>query len=314
MSRRALFVYFPQCEVLDFAGPLQALHEANAFTNGAYEIVHCAVANSTTTAQGLVLGALAPLPRPRSDDVIFVPGFPVHQTSPPKQIDRWLKDSYRAGAQIFCTCTGAFMLARAGLLDGRACTTHWKRTQELQSGFPRLRVLTGHLYVRDGAITTSAGITAGIDMTLDFLEREHGAAVAAKVAREMVVYLRRDGSQKQESIFLAYRSHIDPAIHAVQDWLIAHPSEKARLPELAAIAHMSVRNLTRAFQKATGVSITEYRRELRLERAKTLMADPKRTIDEIAERSGFADARQFRRLWRDAYGVSPGRARLVSRR
>lgn len=311
MSRRALFLYFPGCEVLDFAGPLQAIHEANEFTGNAYDIVHCGTGKTIATAQGLTLGALMPLPQPRPDDVVFVPGFPTLKTKPPRDLDRWLKSAFGAGAQILATCTGAFVLARSGLLDGRACTTHWKRTEDLQRAFPKARVFTGHLYVREGSITTSAGITAGIDMTLDFLEREHGAAVAAKVAREMVVYIRREGGQKQESIYLAYRSHIDPAIHAVQDWLIAHPAQKTNLPELAAIANMSVRNLTRAFQKATDISISAYKRGLRLERAKTLMADPNLTIDAIAADSGFADARQFRRLWRERYGVSPARYRAA---
>lgn len=305
MSRRALFVYFPQCEVLDFAGPLQALHEANAFTKNTYEIVHCGVSQSAKTAQGLMLGALAPLPQPSATDVIFVPGYPTRSAQPPKALDRWLKSCHAAGARILSTCTGAFVLARAGLLDGRSCTTHWKRTGELQQAFPRVRVLTGQLFVRDGAITTSAGISAGIDMTLDYIEREHGAAIAAYVAREMVVYLRRDGTHKQDSIYLSYRSHIDPAIHALQDWLTAHPAEKTNLPDLAALANMSVRNLTRAFQRATGISIAAYRQALRLERAKTLLADPKRSIEQVAEDSGFADARQLRRLWREAYGVSP---------
>lgn len=288
------------------------MHEANAFTNGAYEIVHCGVGESTATAQGLVLGALSPLPRPRSDDVAFVPGYPTDALQPPRQLDRWLKASYDAGAQILSTCTGAFVLARAGLLNGRCCTTHWKRTAELQTLFPKVRVLTGHLYVREGAITTSAGISSGIDMTLDFIEREHGPAIAAKVAHEMVVYIRREGGQKQESIYLAHRSHIDPAVHDVQDWLIAHPAQRAPLTELASIAHMSVRNLTRAFQKATGISISTYRRRLRLEHAKTLLADPDRTIEAIASDSGFADARQFRRLWRETYGVSPARYRAAT--
>lgn len=309
MKRRALFVYFPKCEVLDFAGPLQALHEANDFTNGAYEIVHCGATEATRTAQGLMLASLAPLPKPCKTDVIFVPGYPPREAKPPRDLDRWLRKANAVGAQIFSTCTGAFVLARAGLLDGRSCTTHWKRTQELQDEYPAVRVLTAHLYVQDENVTTSAGITAGIDMTLDFIEREHGPAIAAKVAREMVVYIRRDGAQRQESIYLAYRSHIDPAVHAVQDWLIANPSERARLEDLAAVGNMSVRTLTRSFQRATGISIGEYRRGLRLEYARALLADPQLTIDAIAANAGFADARQFRRLWREAYGESPARYR-----
>lgn len=309
MSRRALFVYFPKCEVLDFAGPLQAVHEVNGLLGDAYAIVHCAVDTAADTAQGLLLGSLAPLPQPLASDVIFVPGYPTRGAQPPRALERWLERAHEAGAQILATCTGAFVLARAGLLAGRACTTHWKRTDELQAAFPAACVQTGLLYVRDGSITTSAGITAGIDMTLDFIEREHGAALAARVAREMVVYVRRDGSQKQESVYFAHRSHIDPAIHAVQDWLVAHPSEAARLPDLAAIAHMSVRNLTRAFQRATGVSIGEYRRTLRLEHAKALLNDPQRTIEAVAADSGFADPRHFRRVWRQKHGVPPAQSR-----
>jgi transcriptional regulator GlxA family with amidase domain len=305
MQRRAVFVYFSQCEVLDFAGPLQALHEANAFIPAPYEIVHCAGGKSATTAQGLQLGGLDPLPQPRSSDLVFIPGYPVREVSVPRELDPWLRRCRDAGAEIFATCTGAFVLARAGLLNGRACTTHWKYTEELQRRYPRARVLGGQLYVRDGSLNTSAGITAGIDMTLDFIERTNGAVIAAKVAREMVVYIRREGAHKQESIYLAYRSHIDPGVHAVQDYLIAHPDEQCSLAGLAKTAHMSIRTLTRAFARATGTSIASYRTRLRLERAKVLLADPAMTIDAIASRCGFSDARQLRRLWRAQYGSSP---------
>jgi transcriptional regulator GlxA family with amidase domain len=308
MKRRAIFVYFPHCEVLDFAGPLQAIHELNAYAGEPYEILHCGIAPDATSAQGLALGSLCPLPEPRANDSIFVPGFPV-STGVPRGFARWLKACDRAGARIFAVCTGAFVLAQAGLLDGKRCTTHWKRTDELQQRFPKCIVETGRLFVRDGNITTSAGITAGIDMTLDFIEQEHGAAVAASVAREMVVYIRRDGMQKQDSVYLDYRTHIDPAIHAVQDWLVAHPAEHSTLSDLAKIANMSARNLTRAFHKATGISIAAYRQRLRLEHAKTLLANPQLSIENVAERSGFADARQLRRLWRGAYGASPRESR-----
>jgi transcriptional regulator GlxA family with amidase domain len=308
MKRRAIFVYFEHCEVLDFAGPLQALHELGSYINNPHEILHCGAATQAMSAQGLVVGSLQPLPQPRAGDCVFVPGFPVNH-GVPRGFSRWLKACDRAGARLFAVCTGAFVLAQAGLLDGKQCTTHWKRTDELQQRFPECGVQTGRLFVRDGNITTSAGITAGIDMTLDFIEQEHGAAVAAAVAREMVVYIRRDGAQKQDSVYLDYRTHIDPAIHAVQDWLVAHPAQHSTLADLAKIAHMSTRNLTRAFLKATGISIAAYRQRLRLEHAKTLLANPQLSIENVAERSGFTDARQLRRLWRGAYGMSPRESR-----
>ena len=308
MKRRAVFVYFPKCEVLDFAGPLQAIHEANALT-GAYELLHCGASRGAQTAQGLALGPLQALPAPRASDIIFVPGYPTQEIAPPRELAGWLRDCLAAGARICATCTGAFVLAQAGLLDGRTCTTHWKRTAELQAQFPKATVLNGRLFVHDGPITTAAGISAGIDMALDLLEREHGAPLAARVAREMVVYIRRDGSQRQESVYLEHRTHIDPAIHAVQDWLIAHPAQKSPLTELAGVANMSTRNLTRAFVKATGLSIGAYRRRIRLEHAKSLLANPALSIENVAAGSGFTDARQLRRLWRAAYGSSPRHSR-----
>jgi transcriptional regulator GlxA family with amidase domain len=313
MKRRAIFVYFPRCEVLDFAGPLQAIHELNEYAREPYEIVHCGTTAAVTSAQGLSLAQLKPLPEPREGDCIFVPGFPAPASSMPQGLGPWLKAAVRAGARIFAVCTGAFVLAQTGLLDGRRCTTHWKRTDDLQWRYPRTTVVTGRLFVRDGAITTSAGISAGIDMTLDFIEQEHGAAVAAAVAREMVVYIRRDGAQKQESIYLDHRTHIDPAIHAVQDWLVAHPGSHSTLADLARIASTSTRTLTRAFFSATGVSISTYRQRLRLEHAKNLLANPQLSIERVAEEAGFSDARQLRRLWRAAYGESPRAARPGAR-
>lgn len=302
---RAIFVYPPQAVVLDFAGPLQAMADCNAIVGDRYEILHCAVTANVATSQGLQVGALAPLPEPRADDVIFVPGYPVMRGAPPAALVRWLQAAAKAGARILATCTGAFLLGRAGLLDGRRCTTHWRRTQLLQEHFPKAQVLTGRLFVHDGRVSTSAGVASGIDMTLDFIEQEHGPLVAAQVAREIVVYMRRDASHKQESVYTEFRTHIDPGVHAVQDWLVAHPETKHDLRGLAKVANMSERNLTRAFARATGISIGEYRTRLRLERARTLLANPAITVEAVAARTGFEDARQLRRLWRTAYGTSP---------
>jgi transcriptional regulator GlxA family with amidase domain len=216
------------------------------------------------------------------------------------------------GAQVCSVCTGSFVLAEAGLLDGRRCTTHWKRLQEFQKKFPRAKVMSDRLFVQDGRIITSAGIASGIDMALDLIEQHHGPRMAAAVAREMVVYLRRDGHQRQESIYLDHRTHLHPGIHAVQDWFIANPSRPARLTELSAIAHMSPRNLTRVFRQATGISIHEYRTRLRLEQVRSLLNNPELTLEAIAERCGFAGARQLRRVWKAAFGSAPAAARRKS--
>jgi transcriptional regulator GlxA family with amidase domain len=302
-SRRVIFVYFDGCEVLDFAGPLQAFHEANSF-GADYRLEHCGAAPRAVTNQGLGLAGLAPLPAVCADDLILIPGFPVQTARLPHALVPWLKKSYANRATLSSVCTGSFALARAGLLNHRRCTTHWKRTAELQKLCPAAQVLSERLFVEDGHIFTSAGIAAGIDLALALIERDCGPLVASKVAREMVVYIRRDGHQQQPSVYLGYRTHLHPGVHAVQDWLGGHLSQKAGIAALSKIAHMSPRNLTRAFRHATGVSIHHYRTGLRLEHARILRRNPELTIEAIAAECGFADARQFRRLRRKATGIT----------
>jgi transcriptional regulator GlxA family with amidase domain len=181
---------------------------------------------------------------------------------------------------------------------------------DLARRYSRARVLSNRLFVDDGPITTSAGIVSGVDMTLALIERRHGPLVTVAAARELVVYLRRDGAHQQQSIYLDYRTHLHPGIHRVQDWLIAHPAEKATLADLARVAAMSPRNLTRAFRQATGISIQDYRTRLRLELAKSLLHDPGLTVEAVAARCGFESSRQLRRLFKETLGAAPSRLRL----
>jgi len=150
-------------------------------------------------------------------------------------------------------------------------------------------------------------------MALWLIEARHGPMVAAATAREMVVYLRRDGAHGQGSVYLEYRTHLHPGVHRVQDWLVAHPAERATLAELGRLAAMSPRNLTRAFRQATGISVLEFRTRLRLELARSLLHDPGLTIAAVAGDCGFESARQLRRLWRAAFGGSPSDGRAVGR-
>jgi transcriptional regulator GlxA family with amidase domain len=308
LSRRVIFALFDECETLDFAGPLQAFDQASAH-GGAYELHLCALSPTIRTAQGLEVAGLGPLGEVGPEDMVVVPGYSIGSLSLPRAAADWLRAAHARGAQMCSVCTGAFALGEAGLLDGRQCTTHWKLTAELQRRYPTAMVISERLFVEDGRIVTSAGIASGIDLALALIERDLGPFVAAMVARELVVYLRRDASHRQQSIYLDYRTHLNPNVHAVQDWILAHPSERAHLPALASIAHMSVRNLTRAFRESTGISIHEFRTRVRLEQAQTLMHDPDLTIEAIAARCGYAGGRQLRRLWRQAYGAPPSEAR-----
>jgi transcriptional regulator GlxA family with amidase domain len=285
----------PQVEILDLAGPLQAFYEANA-TRARYRVRVCSPKSRIESHHGVVLAGLDPLPEDPGDALVIVPGMPYARTEKlDRGVVRWLTRAARGGAHIASVCTGAFALGEAGLLDGRRCTTHWSRTSELARRFPRARVLVDRLFVTEDNVTTSAGIASGIDMALAFIEQSDGPAVAAEVAREMVVYLRRDGAQEQSSVYLDHRTHLHPGVHRVQDWIVRNPAERATLESFAEVAGMSPRSLTRMFRQATGISVHDFATRVRVELAKTLMNDPSLTMEAVAQRCGFTSARHLRR-------------------
>ena len=307
--RRVIFVALPHFEVLDLTGPLQAFHEANACGAGC-AILLCGPAPRICSDQGLWVSDLQPLPAPEAGDLIVIPGLRMATLDAlDPAVFAWVRSAHERGAHVASVCTGAFVLAKAGLLAGRQCTTHWSRVEELGRRFPEASVLTNRLFVHDGPVTTSAGIASGIDMALSLLERSHGPLLVAAVAREMVIYIRRDGVHRQQSVYLDYRTHLHPGIHRVQDWLTAHPAEKATLAALARLAALSPRHLTRIFRQATGISIQEFRTRLRLELARDLLNDPGMTVAAVATRCGFESDRQLRRLWKEAFGTTPGASR-----
>jgi transcriptional regulator GlxA family with amidase domain len=302
--QRIIFLILPDVEILDLAGPLQVFHEANRY-GASYNFLLCAPTSVVRADQGVSLADLQPLVDVVEGDLVVVPG--IRTTSLDKvsrDVLKWLREAHARRAQICSICTGAFVLAQAGLLDGRQCTTHWTRTEELQRQFPRVKVITNRLFVEDERLTTSAGIAAGIDLALSIVERRHGPRLTAAVAREMVVYLRRDGSQKQDSVYLDYRAHLHPGVHRVQDLLSSQPEERRTLRQLSVLANMSERNLTRVFRQATGIAIGDYVTRLRLELARTLLADPQLSLEAIAARCGFESARQLRRISKRIFGAS----------
>ena len=308
---RVVFLILPGVELLDLAGPLQALHQARQF-GCAYELRFCSPFPEVSCDQGPVLARLEGLIAPEPGDLVFIPGGTELQPSrPAPAVLEWLWQADRTGVRFFTVCTGAFLLADAGLLDGRDCTTHWAFVERLQLRCPKARVLANRLFVSSGTVTSSAGIVAGVDMTLDLLEQEHGPHLAAQVARDLVVYIRRDGAHSQHSVYLDYRGHIHQGIHSLQDWLVAHPCEDRPLADLARMAGMSVRNLTRQFRASTGISIHDYVTRLRLERARDLMRDPGMTLEAVAEQCGLGEARRMRRLWRQAFGEAPSATRSL---
>jgi transcriptional regulator GlxA family with amidase domain len=294
------------------AGPAQAFHSAANYGAG-YELRFCASSPEISSAQGLVFKTETELPDIGRNDLIVVPGQWSKHIKDGKllnaRIMAWLREAYKSEAHLASVCSGAFALGEAGFLNGRRCTTHWSLTDELQRRYPDARVATTALYVHDGRITTSAGIASGIDMALSLIELHYGPTLTAKVARDLVVFLRRHGGHDQTSIYLSFRDHLHPGVHRVQDWLSTHFAEPVRLPRLAKLAHMSSRNLVRAFKTTTGLTPLQYQQRLRLEFAGSLLRDSRLTVESIAESCGFEDARHFRRLWKSTFHAPPSKLR-----
>jgi transcriptional regulator GlxA family with amidase domain len=305
VSREVYVLLIPGVHALDFAGPVQAIYEASAM-GADYRLRYVGSEGEIRSAQGFVIGKVEPLPWIGPADWLLVPGTESSRLDALRVPRAWLRDALERGARISSICSGAFVLAKAGLLDGRECTTHWKLIELLQAWSPTARVLENRLFVCDENVFTSAGEASGIDLALSVIEDDHGPELAAKVAREMVVYVRRSGSSAQRSIYLEHRAHTHPGVHRVQDWIVAHPDGRATVEQMADVAGVSPRHLTRLFKEATGITLKAFAHKVKLEVADKLANNPELTADDIAERCGFKDARQLRRLWVQHFGQSMG--------
>lgn len=313
---RVLFLVVEGLEILDLAGPLQAFYGA-ASTGADYEISLVGEAPEVPAAQNLTLASIEPLTNDVcARDVIVIPGSArfrdalwLKRHGP---LVSWVHNAHAAGATVASVCVGAFLLGAAGLLDGRTCTTHWKYVDQLAQRYPNARVIADRLYVFDERTATSAGIASGIDLSLAMIERRQDARTAAFVAREMVVTARRPGRHEQVSPLFDKRDHTIHEVHLVQDRLLEDLAASYRLEDLAEHASLSVRTLTRQFRAATGTTINGYLTALRLARAKELLRSEALSIETVAERCGFADGRQLRRLWKSAYGEPPSRYRTTN--
>jgi transcriptional regulator GlxA family with amidase domain len=304
--RRVVFTLYPGFEILDLAGPLQVFDEAKK-RGLEIEILSCGLSDSAVSEQGLAVSGLAPMPSFGAGDWIFVPGHTVGKVPIPRALVSAVREAARSGALLVSACSGAFILGEAGLLDGKSCTTHWRRIDELRARFPKAKVIGDRLFIEDGNLVTCGGCACGIDLALYLIDREKGPVFTSRIARELIVFMRRDRDHPQTSVYLDYRSHANPGIHAVQDWLVENQAKPAGIDDLARMGGMSVRNFARAFREATGTTPGEYRTLLRLERAMIMLNNPEMTVEAVASVCGFPDARALRRQWKKRYGNPPRR-------
>jgi transcriptional regulator GlxA family with amidase domain len=236
-------------------------------------------------------------------DTLIVGGSAVIGSLTPGVI-KFLQQALGRCRRVAATCTGAFILAEAGLLDGRRATTHWNRARELQARFPKVKVEEDRIFIIDGPVWTSAGMTAGIDLALAMIEKDLGADVARAVARKLVVYHRRAGGQSQFSALL----ELEPKSDRIQSAL-AYAKRNLDTPltvgQLAEAAHLSPRQFSRAFRAETGQSPAKAVENLRVEAARLMMEQSRHPIDVIARQTGFADRDRMRRAFLRAFGQPP---------
>lgn len=312
----------PRTMLLDVAGPAEVLRRTGVEQNAVgFDMRFVGPAAELASSVGLVLGRIAPLPDLVPDGAIIMlsgnidplPGQDVRADAEQEQtIVDWLRRTVRPGHMLVSICSGAVLAARAGLMDGKACTTHHSSYDALRSASPGCRVLENRLFVEDGQCWSSAGITAGIDLALHLASRLCGPGVAAAVARYLVVYMRRAGADPQLSPWLEGRNHLHPAIHRVQDAISADPAHDWSLPALAAIAHASPRHLSRLFRDHAGMTVPDYVNRLRVGLARRLIENSRLDMEAVAERAGFGSTRQLRRAWGRLHDAPPSAARRAT--
>ena len=325
-ARRTIAVYVvlaPHTLLLDVSGPLEVLRKANDYQRDVrFEARFVGPMAEVKSSVGLTLSKIEPLPDELpADAFVMVPGAtdvssPGHAlktiSAAEEKIVAWLGKAIKPHHTLISICAGALLAGRAGLLDEYFCTTHHVCCAELAELAPRAKILENRLYVEDGQRLTSAGVTAGIDLMLHVVSRLIDTACAVRIARALVIYLRRAGADPQMSPWLEGRNHLHSVVHRVQDAITAEPARDWKLEDAAAIAHMSARHLSRLFNDQAGMSLADYTNRVRIALAGELLKQTRLDIEGVAERTGFASPRQFRRAWGRYHARPPSQARTTA--
>jgi transcriptional regulator GlxA family with amidase domain len=301
-------------QALDVAGPLDVFSEANGFLpqDRGYDLFLVAPQRASIRASnGMPLVAhLAFETAARRFDTVLVAGGPdLPEAAEDKAASCWLQDWGRRAGLYGSICTGAFVLGHAGLLDGRVVTTHWQAAARLASQFPAARVESDRIFSRDGALVTSAGVTAGIDLALELVAEDHGAAIALACAKRLLVVTQRQGGQSQFSPLLQRRSAGDTPLRKVQDYVLAHVGEPFPVERLAGIAGTSARTVARLFVQEMGLTPHDFVENVRLDQARNLLEASDLALKAVAFDCGFAGPEQMRAVFQRRLGLSPLRYR-----
>jgi len=311
MTRSIGVLVYPNFELLDAAGPISAFGNANIFAPGAYSISVLALRPGPVVSDSGAALLAAALPKTPFDTLI-VSGGADWKLPFSVEILTWVRTAARRARRVASICTGAFLLAEAGLLNGRRATTHWEASAELARRYPEVRVEPDRIFVQAGKIWTSAGVSAGIDLALALIGRDLGEDIARRTAQELVVYHRRPGGQSQFSALIEVDRQ-DGRFAELLHWVRSHLREPLTVDRLADRAAMSPRNFSRAFTAETGLTPAKAVERLRLEAARERVESSTEPIEQLSAAVGFADPERMRRAFVRAFGQPPQALRRAAR-
>ena len=306
--RRVTVVAFPDVEVLDVTGPLEVFAQAAHFRRAAYTTeILTSGASPIVCSAGVKLvpdGSIGDV-RGRIDTLVVAGGRGVAEAMRDRRLLRWLARMAPRVRRLASVCSGTFLLAEAGLLDGRRVTTHWRGCDELARRYPALTVERDPIFVRDDSVYTSAGVTAGMDLALALVEEDHGRQLALRVARQLVMFLKRPSGQSQFSAQLALQTADREPLRELQAWIADHLDGDLSVPVLAAEVAMSERNFARVFTRDVGVTPARFVERARVEGARRRLEESADGVEMVAARCGFGSAEVMRRAFLRLLGVPP---------
>ncbi|MDC8785802.1 GlxA family transcriptional regulator [Roseateles koreensis] len=311
--QRVQIIVYPGFKGLEVVGTLSVFDYANRqlLQRGQKELYDIAIASTTvgpvqseTLLQLQATQAISASHLPETAIIVGCRNIEQAMQESPAIID-WARNAAPQIERLVALCTGSFFLAAAGLLDGHVATTHWSAAQLLKSRFPAVDVQADAIYLRNGHIWTSAGVTAGIDLALALVEEDLGREVALNIARELVVYLKRPGGQSQFSVHLEGQRSQHPSVRELQDWVLQHLHQPLSMSELASRAAMSERNFRRVFHREIGSSPMQFIETARLEAARRLLEEGPLPLKSVAGRVGFSSEQSLRKLFVKRLGVAP---------
>jgi transcriptional regulator GlxA family with amidase domain len=314
MARTIAFLIFDQFQLLDAAGPIAVFEMPTRGVKPApYRLAVIARSRGpVASSSGVAMLAESMGAQGAIDTLIVAGGQGTHQAMRCSRTLRFIQEQARNARRLCSVCSGAYLLAAAGVLDGRRATTHWGRSSHFTRTFPNVRLQPDQIYIRDGNVWTSAGVTAGIDLALALIGEDLGEPVAKRVAQELVVFHRRPGGQSQFSALLEIGQN-DSRFASLLAWVREHVGEDLSVERLAGEANMSPRNFSRAFVRATSVTPAKAVERIRLEVARVRVESSADPIELVADWAGFGDAERMRRAFLRAFGQPPQSLRRAAR-